>query len=243
MIEAKRLTKRFGEVLAVDGISFEVPEGAFVSFVGPNGAGKTSLMRMIYGLADITSGELQVAGKKLPASMQEVKSLLGVVPQDSNLDHDLSVLDNLLLYARYHGIDPAVASKRAGELIEFMDLSTRADALIPELSGGMKRRLLIARALINEPALLILDEPTTGLDPKMRHIIWEKLLELKERRLTLLLTTHYMEEAEQLADIVAIMDHGSIIAMDPPSTLVERYGGSLEEVFLQLTGKELSDGE
>lgn len=243
MIKAVSLSKKFESLVAVNELTFSLARGSFFAFVGPNGAGKTTLMRMICGLSPITSGRLWVDGKSLPEELAEVKAILGVVPQDSNLDHDLSVIDNLLLHARYFGIPKSQARERAEELLSFMHLNEKRNARVPQLSGGMRRRLQIARALMNSPRLLILDEPTTGLDPQMRHLIWDKLGELREQGITLLLTTHYMEEAEVLTDQVGVMNKGEILVLDSPLNLRSRFGGTLEEVFLELTGEGIQSEE
>ncbi len=238
MIEARSLTKRYKELTAVDGLDFTVPDGSFFTFVGPNGAGKTTTIRMMCGLTPITSGSLEIAGMSLPDQVADVKSVLGVVPQESSLDRDLTVMENLLIYAGYFGIEKKLARSRAEELIEFVELTNKIDSQPEELSGGMRRRLLIARSLINNPRLLILDEPTTGLDPKVRRSIWDTLQDLTTQGMTLVMSTHYMEEASELSDIVAVMDHGKILSSGPPDELTADYDGSLEKLFLSMTGKE-----
>ena len=199
VIVATNLRKDFDKLTAVAGINFSIEEGECFGFLGPNGAGKRTTMRMIYCVSPLTSGTLNVLGMDVKEDRQrEIKALIGVVPQENNLDPDFTVHKNLTVYARYFQIEPKLASKRADELIEFMQLKEKRDSKIEELSGGMKRRLTIARALINDPRILILDEPTTGLDPQARHLIWERVRELKKRKVTVILTTHYMDEAEQL---------------------------------------------
>jgi lipooligosaccharide transport system ATP-binding protein len=223
LIHARGLVKRFAGSTAVDGIDFDVVAGEAFGFLGPNGAGKTSTMRMIGCASPITDGELTVFRLDPRTHASAIKARLGVVPQHDNLDAEITVRENLLMYARYFDVPSAVARRRAAELLEFVQLSERADAAVEPLSGGMKRRLTIARALINEPEVILLDEPTTGLDPQARHAIWDRLYRLKRRGATLLLTTHYMDEAEQLCDRLVIMDAGKIIAEGSPRQLIERY--------------------
>ena len=230
---ARDLRKSYGERVAVDGVDFEVPPGVCFGFLGPNGAGKTTTMKMIYGLASIGGGDLQVLGLDAHTERREIKSRIGVVPQETNLDGDLTVRENLTFQARYFGTDSRHAEKRADELLEFALLSDRASERIVTLSGGMKRRLLVARALMNEPELVVLDEPTTGLDPQARLAIWRALERLRERGVTLLLTTHYMEEAARLCDSLLIMDEGRIVAEGAPSELVAEHVGR-EVLELQL---------
>jgi len=235
-VVARSLRKRYGSLLAVDGIDFQVEPGECFGFLGPNGAGKTTTMKMIYGLASMDEGDLSVLGLDVRTQRREVKARLGVVPQESNLDNDLTVRENLELQAVYHRIP---VDGRVDRLLESALLSSRGDDRPRMLSGGMKRRLLIARALVNDPGLIVLDEPTTGLDPQARLAIWEQLDELRERGVTLLLTTHYMEEADRLCDRLAIMTSGRIVALGTPSELRERYGQeTLEGVFLAITGRE-----
>jgi lipooligosaccharide transport system ATP-binding protein len=224
-VSARALSKSYGDRIAVDGIDFEVEPGICFGFLGPNGAGKTTTMKMIYGLATVDGGELLVLGLDARRERREIKSRLGVVPQETNLDGDLTVRENLLQQARYFGIDHARARERTEELLEFALLPDRADERIHGLSGGMKRRLLISRALIGEPELVVLDEPTTGLDPQARLAVWGALDRLRRRGVTLLLTTHYMEEAERLCDRLVIMDEGRIVAEGKPSDLVRRHVG------------------
>jgi lipooligosaccharide transport system ATP-binding protein len=223
LIRACGLTKRFGNFTAVDHISFDVRAGEAFGFLGPNGAGKTSTMRMIACASPIGEGELRVLNMSPATQASQIKARLGVVPQQDNLDTEISVRENLLMYARYFDIPRHVARKRADELLDFVELSDRAAAQVESLSGGMKRRLTIARALVNEPELILLDEPTTGLDPQARHVVWERLYQLKRRGATLLLTTHYMDEAERLCDRLVVMDKATIVAEGSPRDLIARY--------------------
>jgi lipooligosaccharide transport system ATP-binding protein len=223
LIEAKALTKRFGRHVAVDGIDFQVQSGEAFGFLGPNGAGKTTTMRMIACVSPVTEGELQVLGMDPTRYGPEIRSRLGVVPQQDNLDTELTVWDNLVIYGRYFGMPMAEIRERAAELLHFAQLDDRRDSRVDPLSGGMKRRLTIARSLINRPDLLLLDEPTTGLDPQARHLLWDRLYRLKREGVTLVLTTHYMDEAEQLCDRLVIMDDGRIVAEGSPRELIDRY--------------------
>ncbi|MGH9254976.1 MAG: ABC transporter ATP-binding protein [Vicinamibacterales bacterium] len=223
LIRARGLTKRFPELTAVNGIDFDVYVGEAFGFLGPNGAGKTSTMRMIGCTSPITAGELRVLHMDPEVDASRIKARLGVVPQQENLDNEITVRENLLMYARYFDIPRAEAQRRADDLLEFVQLADRKHSEVLPLSGGMKRRLTIARALINEPDVILLDEPTTGLDPQARHAIWDRLYRLKRKGATLLLTTHYMDEAEQLCDRLVIMDKGEIIAEGSPRQLIERY--------------------
>ena len=229
LISARNLTKRFGELIAVDGIDFDVARGEAFGFLGPNGAGKTSAMRMIASVSPITSGTLTIFGKDPARQGAEIRARLGVVPQADTLDLELTVRENLVIFARYFDIPWAEARKRADELLEFVQLNERSKDKVDDLSGGMKRRLTIARALINEPDLLLLDEPTTGLDPQARHLVWGRLYRLKQRGTTLVLTTHYMDEAEQLCDRLVVMDKGKFVAEGTPRQLIEEY--STKEVL------------
>jgi lipooligosaccharide transport system ATP-binding protein len=222
---AAGLRKSYDGRVAVDGIDFAVEQGICFGFLGPNGAGKTTTMKMIYGLGSIEGGELAVLGMDAARERRAVKQRLGVVPQETNLDGELTVRENLLFHARYFGIDPAVAAVRADELLSFSLLDDRGDDRVWALSGGMKRRLLVARALINEPDLVVLDEPTTGLDPQARLAVWRALDRLKRRGVTLLITTHYMEEAARLCDRLVIMDHGRIVTEGEPGALVLEHVG------------------
>ena len=224
-VRARGVTKRFGERTAVAGIDFDVEPGICFGFLGPNGAGKTTTMKMVYGLATVDAGELTVLGMDANTERRRIKSRLGVVPQETNLDADLTVRENLLQQARYFGIDARAAEKRAAELLEFSLLSDRGEERIYGLSGGMKRRLLISRALMGDPELVVLDEPTTGLDPQARLAVWGALDRLRRRGVTLLLTTHYMEEAERLCDRLVIMDEGTIVAEGRPPDLVRAHVG------------------
>jgi lipooligosaccharide transport system ATP-binding protein len=238
-VVGRSLRKRYGELVAVDGIDFEVAEGECFGFLGPNGAGKTTTMKMIYGLASVDEGELQVLGLDVRHRRRQVKALIGVVPQEQNLDRDLTVRENLVVQALYHGLPP---DGRIEELLDFALLRARAEGRPQELSGGMKRRLLIARALVNRPRLVVLDEPTTGLDPQARRAVWDLLEGLRSEGVTLLVTTHYMEEAERICDRLVIMDCGQIVAEGAPSELRERYGqDTLEGVFLEITGHRLRE--
>ena len=223
LIRARALTKKFSAFTAVDTIDFDVFAGEAFGFLGPNGAGKTSTMRMIGCASPVTSGELSVIGMDPRTQASQIKARLGVVPQQDNLDTEITVRENLRMYARYFDIPAATARERADQLLEFVQISDRADAQVESLSGGMKRRLTIARSLINEPEVILLDEPTTGLDPQARHVIWERLYRLKRRGVTLLLTTHYMDEAEQLCDRLVVMDKARIAAEGSPKELIERY--------------------
>ena len=241
-IVARDLRKSYDGRVAVDGIEFEVPAATCFGFLGPNGAGKTTTMKMIYGLASVEGGELRVLGMDVAAQRRQVKAHLGVVPQETNLDGEFNVLENLLVQASYFGISQREAEPRARELLEFTQLSERAGDRIETLSGGMKRRLLVARALINEPDIVVLDEPTTGLDPQARLAVWRAMEQLKDQGVTLLLTTHYMEEAARLCDRLVIMDLGRIVAEGEPVALIrEHEAENLEEVFLDLTGRHLRE--
>jgi lipooligosaccharide transport system ATP-binding protein len=223
LIHARGLTKRFGTLIAVDGVDFDVAAGEAFGFLGPNGAGKTSTMRMIGTVSPVTAGTLTVFGLEPAHHGAQIRARLGVVPQADTLDEELSVLENLLIYGRYFGLSWGEARRRAVELLDFVQLRERADDQVEPLSGGMKRRLVIARALINDPSLLLLDEPTTGLDPQARHLLWDRLYSLKARGVTLCLTTHYMDEAEQLCDRLVVMDKAKIVAEGTPRQLIERF--------------------
>ncbi len=225
VVVAQHLVKKYGEFTAVDDISLEVQKGECFGFLGPNGAGKTSTMKMMYAVSPITAGQLFILGLDVKAHPREVKRRLGVAPQEYNLDPDFSVLENLLVYARYFRIPRSDARARAFQLLDFFHLMEKKDSVVEHISGGMKKRLILARALINEPELLILDEPTTGLDPQARHLIWEKINELKSRGITVLLTTHYMDEAERLCDRLVILDQGKILAEGEPKKLVQEFIG------------------
>jgi len=241
IVTARGLIKYFGDVKAVNDVAFDIAAGECFGFLGPNGAGKTTVMRIISCFMPPTAGKVTVFGMDVTEHPSEIKSRLGVMPQDNNLDPDLSVFENLIVYARYFDIRKKDAVRLARSLLEFVGLQDKAGVKIEQLSGGMKHRLLLARSLINNPELLILDEPTTGLDPHSRRAVWDKLNHLKFQNTTLLLTTHYMEEAEKLCDRVAIMDSGRIVVVDTPSNLMAKHGGNLEDVYLKLTGRSLAD--
>ncbi len=234
LISARGLTKTFDGFTAVDGIDLDVRTGEAFGFLGPNGAGKSSTMRMIGAVSPVTSGELRILGLDPATHGSKIRARLGVVPQEDNLDAELTVRQNLLVYARYFGIDRRTARERADELLDFVQLTDRANDRVDPLSGGMKRRLTIARALVNEPDVLLLDEPTTGLDPQARHVVWERLYRLKQRGVTLVLTTHYMDEAEQLCDRLVVMDKGTIVAEGSPRQLIEQWS-TREVVELRFT--------
>ena len=223
LVVARSLTKRFGDFTAVDGIDFDVKPGEAFGFLGPNGAGKSSTMKMIGAVSPVTAGTLEVLGMNPMEKGPHIRARLGVVPQEDNLDLELSVYENLLIYGRYFGLAKTAIDERIDELLAFAQLEERRDSTVEPLSGGMKRRLTIARGLINEPELLLLDEPTTGLDPQARHLLWDRLYRLKQEGVTLIITTHYMDEAEQLCDRLVIMDNGKIAAEGTPRGLIERY--------------------
>ena len=223
VVQASGLIKRYGAFTAVDDVSFEIGAARCFGFLGPNGAGKTTTLRMLLGMTPMTAGRLQLFGLSMPEDGRAIRARIGVVPQTDNLDPDFRVDENLEMHAAYFGIRAAEARARIPELLAFASLSERRHAKTDTLSGGMKRRLTIARALINRPELVMLDEPTTGLDPQARHVIWSRLAELKASGTTLLLTTHYMEEAERLCDELVIMDHGRILDHGSPRTLIARH--------------------
>ena len=229
LIQAKGLTKLYGDFAAVKGIDFSVHKGESFGFLGPNGAGKSTTMRIIAATLTRTSGEISILGKDPAERGPEIRAHLGVVPQQDNLDQALTVTDNLYIYGRYFGLSRKFIRAKIEELLDFAQLVEKRDVKVETLSGGMKRRLTIARALISEPEILMLDEPTTGLDPQARHILWDRLFRLKEQGVTLLITTHYMDEAEQLCDRLMVMDKGSIMAEDSPSGLIKKY--STKEVL------------
>jgi lipooligosaccharide transport system ATP-binding protein len=229
LIRARNLTKKYGDFLAVDNISFEVLKGECCGFLGPNGAGKTTTIKMIHCVLPPTSGELTAAGMNVLEKPREIKSMIGVAPQEDNLDPDFSVFSNLIVYSRYFDIPKAKASDRTNYLLKFFQLEEKRDVIIDQLSAGMKRRLILARALVNEPQILLLDEPTTGLDPQARHIVWDEIRALKKQGVTIILTTHYMDEAAVLCDNTLIMDNGKIIEKGAPATLVKTHIG--EEVL------------
>jgi lipooligosaccharide transport system ATP-binding protein len=223
VVRARGLSKSFGDRPAVRGIDLTIPAGGCFGLLGPNGAGKTTTLRMILGQSPPSDGTLEVLGRPMPAAAREVRRRIGVVPQTDNADPDFTVAENLDMYARYFGLRPAEFAERITELLAFIELADRADAKLRELSGGMKRRLSIARALVNDPELIILDEPTTGLDPQVRHLIWRRLRQLKNAGKTLLLTTHYMEEAERLCDDLVVIDDGRIITHGTPGRLIRDH--------------------
>ena len=226
LIKARQLVKRYGTAVAVDGIDLSIYRGECFGFLGPNGAGKTSTMRMLSCVSPVTSGTLTLGNRSVTTDPRGVKAQLGVVPQEDNLDPDLSVLDNLLIYARYYDIHPLTALERAWEALALYHLDEKADQRIDTLSGGMKRRLLVARALIHRPSVLLLDEPTTGLDPQARLLVWQQFMGMKEQGITMLLCTHDMEEATRLCDRLVVMDGGRILAQGSPEELVRKYVGA-----------------
>jgi len=223
LVRARGLAKRFGDFTAVDGIDFELRRGEAFGFLGPNGAGKSSTMRMLGCVSPPSGGELTILGLDPVADGSRIRARLGVVPQEDTLDVELTVQENLLIYGRYFGLPRQVIRERTARLLDFVQLSDRATDHVEPLSGGLKRRLTIARSLINEPDILLLDEPTTGLDPQARHVVWDRLFRLKQQGVTLILTTHYMDEAEQLCDRLVVMDHGRIAAEGSPRELIDAY--------------------
>ncbi|MCB9507461.1 MAG: ABC transporter ATP-binding protein [Myxococcales bacterium] len=238
-IEARGLSKRYGDLVAVDGIDFTIPRGEAFGFLGPNGAGKSTTMRMIYRASPVGGGELRILGLDATSGRDDraIKARLGVIHQEDNLDQELTVRETLEVFCRFHRLRGAAAAAKVDELLDFADLRDRADSLVITLSGGMKRRLMVARGLIGDPDVVVLDEPTTGLDPRARQSLWDKLSRLKRRSATLILTTHYMDEAERLCDRVAIMDKGRIVTVGAPRDLIERHASpSVIEV-------ELADAE
>ena len=239
LISARGLVKRFGELAAVDEIDFDLQRGEAFGFLGPNGAGKTSTMRMIGCVSPVTEGTLSIFGLDPARDGVEIRGRLGVVPQEDSLDLELTVRENIIVYGRYFGLARSELRKRADELLEFVELTDRAKDRVEPLSGGMKRRLTIARSLVNDPEVLLLDEPTTGLDPQARHVVWDRLYRLKRQGVTLLLTTHYMDEAEQLCDRLVVMDKGKIVAEGSPPALIEQY--STREVVELRFGDEQPD--
>jgi lipooligosaccharide transport system ATP-binding protein len=244
LIRARGLTKRFGSFTAVDAIDFAVAQGESFGFLGPNGAGKTSTMRMIGCVSPVSEGELEVLGRDPRHDGPRIRGRIGVVPQQDTLDTELTVRENLVIYGRYFGLSRAECGRRADELLEFAQLTERARDQVEPLSGGMKRRLTIARALINEPDLLLLDEPTTGLDPQARHLLWDRLYRLKQRGVTLVLTTHYMDEAEQLCDRLVVMDKAKIVAEGSPRELIARYSTKeVTELRFPVGVQETLDGQ
>jgi lipooligosaccharide transport system ATP-binding protein len=223
MVEAHKLEKRFGDFVAVDGVDFTIAKGESFGFLGPNGAGKTSTMRMISCMSPATSGTLRILGLDPATDGPRIRARIGLVPQEDTLDLELTVLDNLMVYGRYFDLPRKVIRERADNLLAFAQLSERGHDRVESLSGGMKRRLTIARSLISDPELLILDEPTTGLDPQARHLLWDRLYRLKQEGVTQVITTHYMDEAEQMCDRLVVMDHGRFAAEGSPAQLIERY--------------------
>lgn len=229
LIHARGLTKTYGDFVAVDGINFDVAKGESYGFLGPNGAGKSTTMRIIGATSVRTSGTLTILGKDPEVNGPQIRAHLGVVPQQDNLDNELTVSENIFIYGRYFGLSSSFINKKIPELLEFAQLEEKKNVKVEALSGGMKRRLTIARSLVSEPDILMLDEPTTGLDPQARHILWDRLFRLKEQGVTLLITTHYMDEAEQLCDRLMVMDKGKIMAEDSPAQLIKTY--STKEVL------------
>jgi len=250
LIKARGLTKRFNhDVLAVDHIDFDVYKGECVGFLGPNGAGKTTTIRMIYCFLPVTEGELTVAGLNVSTQARQIKGMIGVSPQEDNLDPDFTVIKNLQVYARYFDVPKEEATKRATQLLKFFALDEKRDASIYQLSGGMKRRLIMARALINEPRILLLDEPTTGLDPQGRHIVWDEIRSLRKQGVTIILTTHYMDEAAALCDRILIVDNGKVIQTGVPNELIKQFAGEdvleveYDEAMVKILKQELPDAE
>jgi lipooligosaccharide transport system ATP-binding protein len=250
IVKARGLTKRFDhDVLAVDHIDFDVYKGECVGFLGPNGAGKTTTVRMIYCFYPVTEGELTVAGLNVSTQAREIKGRIGVSPQEDNLDPDFSVIKNLQVYARYFGVPKEEATKRAMQLLKFFALDEKCDASIYQLSGGMKRRLIMARALINEPKILLLDEPTTGLDPQGRHLVWDEIRTLRKQGVTIILTTHYMDEAAALCDRILIVDNGKLIQVGAPNELIKQFAGEdvleveYDEAMVKTLKAELPNAE
>ena len=242
VIEIKGLIKDYEEKRAVAGVDLSVRKGELFGLLGPNGAGKTTTMRIIHCFMPPTSGEVRIFGLDVNGSPSEIKSRMGVMPQDDNLDPDLSTMENLVVYARYFDIPSEVSTPRAEKLLEFIELSDEAGTNVQKLSGGMRRRLTLARTLINDPELVVLDEPTTGMDPRSRHSVWDALNSLRQEGKTILMSTHYMEEAEVLCDRVAIINEGLIVETDTPAAMMERHAcDNLEDVYLKLTGRRLSE--
>ena len=241
MVEAHGLVKRFGDFVAVDGVDFSIAKGESFGFLGPNGAGKTSTMRMISCISPLSGGTLRVLGMDPSKDGSRIRSRMGLVPQEDSLDLELTVLDNLMIYGRYFDMPKKVIRERAEQLLDFAQLTERANDRVDPLSGGMKRRLTIARALISDPDLLILDEPTTGLDPQARHLLWDRLYRLKQDGVTLVITTHYMDEAEQLCDRLVVMDKGRFAAEGTPRELIEKYS-TKEVVELRFSARTTRGG-
>ena len=253
MIVARKLRKTYDDFVAVDDIDFEVRRGEAFGLLGPNGAGKSTTMKMIASVSKRTSGDLRILDKDPNVDGPQIRAHLGVVPQQDNLDRELKVHENLFIYGRFFGLGRKFLKAKVEELLEFAQLTEKRNSKAEELSGGMKRRLTIARGLVNEPEILMLDEPTTGLDPQARHILWDRLFRLKEQGVTLVITTHYMDEAEQLCDRVAIVEKGKVIAIDTPDALIDKLvatgferpkevkKANLEDVYIQLTGHALRE--
>jgi len=239
LVKAEKLTKKFDDFVAVESIDFEVMKGECFGFLGPNGAGKTTTMSMVHCVLPVTAGLLTVDGMDVTRQARRIKQMIGVAPQEDNLDPDFTVLYNLIVYARYFGIPRSEAQARAQQLLNFMQLEEKTNVLIDHLSSGMKRRLILARALINAPQIIIFDEPTTGLDPQARHLIWDKIRSLRKQGVTIILTTHYMEEAAQLCDRILIMDYGKIIDEGNPKALIKKHVG--EEVLEVAYDQEIMD--
>ena len=242
VIKARNLTKRYGQVVAVNGITFAIQQSECFGFLGPNGAGKTSTIKMINCTSPVTDGELWVDGKDVRRNQRAIKSVLGVVSQSDSLDPELTVVQNLLAYCRYFNLPSETAKLRSAEILDLFQLRDRASQRPDELSGGMRRRLLIARALVHQPRILVLDEPTTGLDPQSRLLVWEKLTYLKSRGITVLLTTHYMEEASYLCDRLIVMDGGNILVEGTPMQLVQQYVGP-EVIEVRASVEDVEDKE
>lgn len=236
VVIAKLITKVYQQQPVVNAISFSISKGQCYGILGPNGAGKTTTLKMLMGHTPPTQGELTVLGYSIPQQARQMRAQIGIVPQQDNLDPDLTVFENLFVYGRYFGLKPQILTQRIPAILAFAALEKKTQALIPTLSGGMQRRLSLGRALINEPQLLILDEPTTGLDPQARQLIWQRLRQLKHQQLTLILTTHYMEEAERLCDSLIIMDQGQILEMGSPQSLIERY---IEPQVIEVYGPDV----
>ena len=239
LIVARGLTKKFGDFIAVDGIDFTVYRGESFGLLGPNGAGKSTTMRIIGATSQRTSGDITILGKDPEKFGPQIRAHLGVIPQKDNLDEQLTVTENLYIYGRYFGLSPKFIKGKVDELLEFAQLEEKRDAKVESLSGGMKRRLTIARALVSEPDILMLDEPTTGLDPQARHILWDRLFRLKEKGVTLVITTHFMDEAEQLCERLIVIDRGKIMAEGSPTDLIKRY--SSKEVLEVRFGSEKNE--
>ena len=243
LIVARGLTKKFGDFTAVDGIDFSVYRGESFGLLGPNGAGKSTTMRIIGATSQRTSGEITILGKDPEKFGPQIRAHLGVIPQKDNLDEQLTVTENLYIYGRYFGLSPKFIKGKVDELLEFAQLEEKRDAKVESLSGGMKRRLTIARALVSDPDILILDEPTTGLDPQARHILWDRLFRLKEKGVTLVITTHFMDEAEQLCERLIVIDRGKIMAEGSPAELIKNYSSKevLELRFGSEKNEEIAD--